>query len=450
MRSGSAALTASQNPSDQPRAAGVGRDSALLLAAQLSSNIGYFVAVLLLARGLGPEGRGALGFLTVTAMLVARTAKVGLSETTTVWAARTPDRRGALLTNLLLFSSAAALVLGALVATVLLVLPDARPSRLTDLHLLLFVVACSAASVCDTGFLLGCGDVRPLALRIATGGWFYAAALAVLAIGPGLDLTGALAAWAASQALLALVLHAASFRRYGRCGPDRGLLLASVRFGARAWAGTLSFHVNSRADQVLMGFLTTEAVLGYYAIAVNASELLLYLPAAVSTALLPAVARQRTPEDAEWTLRVFRCSLLVGVGSSLIAGLLGPALLPLAFGHDFVPSVAPFLLLLPGVAGFAAMTLFTSALLGLGAPGRSSVGPLTAAVVGLAFVLALVPRYEAAGAAVAASVALLCGGAVSLLLFRGHVPFRASLLVPRPSDAVSLAGLARRLRTGGP
>ena len=42
-----------------------------------------------------------------------------------------------------------------------------------------------------------------------------------------------------------------------------------------------------------MGFITTEAVLGIYAVAVNGSEILLYLPSATGLALLPVIARGR-------------------------------------------------------------------------------------------------------------------------------------------------------------
>ena len=47
---------------------------------------------------------------------------------------------------------------------------------------------------------------------------------------------------------------------------------------AVARIGSLSRFLNFRVDQILMGFLASEAALGIYAVAVNASEVLLYLP----------------------------------------------------------------------------------------------------------------------------------------------------------------------------
>lgn len=424
---------------------GLAKGSLHLFLAQICSNFGYLIAVVIIARALGPEGRGLLGFITMTALLIARTGKLGLSETTTVFAAQRPSERAALLANLLTFSSTAALLLGGAIGMLLLALPDARPAQLTNPLIVLLVVGCVATSVCDTSFLIGCGDTRHLAIRIATGGWMYAAAMAVAAAGPGLDITTATVAWVASQTTLAGLLHAAPARRYGIRPPDLALLLQSVRFGYRAWAGTLSLHLNSRADQVLMGFMATEAALGYYAIAVNAAEMLLYLPAAVATALLPTVARRGSCGGSGWTLRVFRCAMTVSIATSVVAGCVGPLVLPLVFGSEFQPSVLPFLLLLPGVAGYAAMSLFSNALLGLSHPGRSSLGPLTAAVIGLALAAALIPRYAAEGASVAASLAMLAGGLVSLLLFRRHEPFRLSEIIPTRQDLRAVLQLPARL-----
>ena len=45
-----------------------------------------------------------------------------------------------------------------------------------------------------------------------------------------------------------------------------------MSFGLRAWVGTLSRFLNFRVDQILMGFLASEAALGIYAVAVNASQ----------------------------------------------------------------------------------------------------------------------------------------------------------------------------------
>ena len=98
-----------------------------------------------------------------------------------------------------------------------------------------------------------------------------------------------------------------------------------------------------------MGFLASEAALGIYAVAVNASEVLLYLPSVTATALLPVAARADALVRTQQALRAFRSVAVVIVAVGVMAALLGPVLLPLLFGAAFEASVGPFLWLLPGL-----------------------------------------------------------------------------------------------------
>ena len=57
--------------------------SALLFWSKIAGNAGFFVAVLILARALGPTGRGTIAFIIVTALVAARVASLGVGEATT-------------------------------------------------------------------------------------------------------------------------------------------------------------------------------------------------------------------------------------------------------------------------------------------------------------------------------------------------------------------------------
>ena len=70
--------------------------------------------MLILARALGPTGRGTIAFITVTALVAARLAGLGITEATTVFVARRVEARGALLVNAVAFLFGSALFMGAL------------------------------------------------------------------------------------------------------------------------------------------------------------------------------------------------------------------------------------------------------------------------------------------------------------------------------------------------
>jgi O-antigen/teichoic acid export membrane protein len=433
------------------RQSSVAGDSALLLWAKVAGNAGFFVAVLMLARGLGPSGRGTIAFITVTALVLARVAALGVGEATTVYAAKQPALRGALLANAVLFMLSTSLVAGTLACAALLLL-GGQPAGVGTPELALLAAGTLASALVEGGaaFLLGRDRVRCLAFVTATASWVYPVLLGAIWLGAGLTVTRAALAWVATELLRALRLLRHSARGLGARRPSAGLLAEEIRFGLRAWVGSLARFLNFRIDQILMGLLTTEAALGIYAVAVNASEMLLYLPAATATALLPAASRADPGRRALQTLQAFRSAALVTTGAIGVAALLGPLLLPLVFGSAFRPSVEPFLWLLPGALGFAAVAVFSNALIASRSPGLSSLGPVVSLVVGVALDLVLIPRFGATGAAAAASAAFLAGGAVALAAYARRNPFAwTALLLPRREDLDLLRALARPLRARG-
>jgi O-antigen/teichoic acid export membrane protein len=432
----------------------VARGSALLFWSKVAGNAGFFAAVLILARALGATGRGTIAFITVTALVAARFAGMGIGEATTVFVAQRPQARGALLANAVVFMFAGGVLAAGVACGALVALGDARPAGVGAPELTLLACGTVASALTEAGyvFLLGSDRLKTVALVLSTASWVYPAALIALWSTVGLTVFRAALAWTAAEVWRALAYLTPSLRGLRLRRPDPRLLVEAVRFGSRAWVGSLARFLNFRTDQILMGFLASEAALGIYAVAVNASEVLLYLPAAMATALLPTAARADAGLRTEHALRAFRSAALVTAAAALAAALLGPLLLPLVFGAEFDASVMPFLLLLPGAFGFAAMAVFSYALVAGSSPGLSSVGPTVSLGLGIALDVALIPRFGASGAAAAASAAFLAGGVAALAVFRrAHAFTWRSLLLPRRSDLVvfrALAGPFRLVRSG--
>ena len=417
--------------------------SANLFWAKIAGNGGYFVAVLILARGLGPAGRGTIAFITVTALVVAHMAGLGVGEATTVLSSRHQERRPVLLGNALVYFLCAALV-AATLAFLALFLSGIEPAGVGTPELFIIGLGILSCAMGEAGysFLLGTEGLRQLAFVTGCASWLYAGVVLVLWAGPGLTVWGAALAWVGTEALRSTVLATLSARRSLIGMPDRGLLAEEIRFGLRLWVGSLARFLNFRTDQILMGFLATEAALGFYAVAVNVSEVLLYLPSSAATALLPVIARTEPVRRGEETLRAFRSVVFVTAAGVAGAVLIGPVVLPMVFGDAFDESIIPFLWLLPGTFGFAASAVFSNSLVGSSSPGMSSLGPLVSLTVGFVLDIVLIPQYGATGAAAAASTAFLLGGAAALVIYRRLHPFPWRLLVvPHRGDLDVLAAL---------
>jgi O-antigen/teichoic acid export membrane protein len=421
------------------------RGPALLFWAQVVGNSGLFVGLLLVTRALGPSGRGTVAFLTVTALVTAWIARLGVTEATVVFAAQRPRLRPTLLANSLAFSTLAGIAGAAGVCGTLLLVPAARPHGVGGPELAVLAISIVAACLADAGyrFALGCSWFRTHALVTAVTSWVYPVLAAILWLAFGLTVVLGVAIWAATQALRATLLLIVATRRDGGLGrPSLSLLRETIAFGLRAWIGTLADSLGFRVDQILLALLASEAALGFYVVAVNISEILLYFPGAVSTALLPVAARSAAGPRLLRTLRAFRSAFYVTIGSLLVSALLAPPLIPLVFGPAFHASVTPFLLLLPGLVGFTAMIVFSNALIASSLPSLSSIAPSVCFAVGIGLDLILIPFFGASGAAAAASAAYGAAGVTALLIYRRRSPFPlAELVVPQPGDFAVLRSL---------
>jgi O-antigen/teichoic acid export membrane protein len=421
-----------------------------VLVSSVVGNAGYFAAMLLLARVLGPSGRGTVAFITVTALVTSQLANLGVTDATSVMAARSPSLRPVLLANVTLAAVAGAAAVGTCIAALLALVPGIRPEGTGGVVLVILVVATTAAACAAAGyaFLQGTGHFRPYARVQAGSAWAYAAALAIVQLTAGLTVNRAAVIWAGAQGISGLMLLAAAALDTGVARPDLGLLRESVRFGVRAWVGSLSRLLNARTDQIITGLISTEATLGIYAVAVNSGELVYYVVSAAVTALVPAIAASDPTVRVERTLRVYRAIVLLTLMGMVAAAALGPVLLPLVFGQAYRPAVGPFLILIPSAIGFATQGLFSGASLASFAPGRSSIGPVVALMTQTALDLVLIPRSGASGAAIAATTALIVGGAVSVLAYCSRFPFDWRALLPRLRDLGELRNLAQRLVQG--
>jgi O-antigen/teichoic acid export membrane protein len=428
----------------------VAASSGLLFAARLATNAGYFVAVVLIAHALHPAGRGSVAFITVTALLIAAASLIGMDNATMVYAARHESLRATLLANLLFVGTVIPLAFGGAVCLLLFELPGVRPHSVLPLDLLILLAGAVTTSIgnCGSAYLVGCRRFRAKTIADAVMPWSYAAFLLANYSLSQITVTRAVAAWTVAQFLAAAIYCSASFSIAGVSRPSWPLLRENIAFGVRSWIGSISAFLNARVDQTIMGVISTEQNLGIYAVAVNASEIVLYLPSAVSVALLPNIASSPAKERVAQTLRIARTLLVITLVSILAAAIAGWFLIPPVFGHAYQGSVDPFLWLLPGALGYACLRIFMAALLASDSPARASLGPAAALVTGVALDLILIPYYGAEGAAIAASLAFFAGGLTAIAAHRSMARYRWGELVPRREDAMLIKGLARRLGLG--
>ncbi len=403
-----------------------------------------FITSILVARVLGPQGKGAYDLIFATSGLLALVLGLSLQSGVVYTVAKGKVSLGPLTVRLALIAVAE----GVLATGLLLLL---RSTRLS------------------TAFLpVGLGPWAAVAIGASLtwselGGYWRAMLIGRESIEKA-NVIGLLSRFALPVLLLAglgIVLfqgHSTSplvfvWISIGVTAATSLALLWAVRpwlhdFGATSGlSGVVSFalpcalanlaqFLNYRLDVFVVSYLLGSEQVGLYTLAVGVAQLVWLISNAVAVVLLPRVAASggATRENAATTARATRLTLCVSLA---MAGALGAArpLLPLVYGEAFQRSIAPFLWLLPGVLSFAVVGVIASYIAGIGKPQVN----LAIALVGVSFTLALdlllIPRLGIVGAAIASTISYSVSAVLSLSYFsrQSGMHVRQALLI-EPAD----------------
>jgi O-antigen/teichoic acid export membrane protein len=163
-------------------------------------------------------------------------------------------------------------------------------------------------------------------------------------------------------------------------------------------AGIIIQFFNYRLDAFLVNFFLGTLSVGLYVMAVNLVEILWLLSTSMASVLLPTVAAQHE-HSKKILVKAAMASFGVTVVGGIVAFVIAPPLIVLLFGKDFAGSVAPFLILLPGIMIFNTAIAFVSL------------------IFTVVLDLVLIPRIGIAGAAFASSVSYTVTSLMSLVIF---------------------------------
>ena len=393
------------------------------------------VNVLVIARMLGPVGRGEVAFLIAVSMLSGHLLSLSLQEANANLAASDPRLRPGLATNSVLF----ALVLGGIAAVAVAVgvhvapalggpVPHALlvfalatiPISILKQYLMLLVQADYAFGIANAAWVAG-----PLTTALANG------ALALLGV---LTVETAFIAWIAGQ-LFGVCLMCVWIARHAGFGrPDAALGRVAAAFGLKAHVGRLMEVGNYRGDQWMLGAMVGPRELGLYSIAVAWAELLFYLPGVLVLVQRPDLVRATAADAVRRALRVCRVGFLLSGAAAAVILVLAPLLCVGVFGERFDGSIDDLRVLSLGAFGIVAFELLRNALTAQRKPMLGSAAVGVAFVVTVVLDLLLIPRFGGLGAAIATTIAYTFGGIAAGLIFARAMDARIGDMAPRLDD----------------
>ena len=411
------------------------RSIATLVTGEVLGRLTAFLATTLIARRLGPEGFGIIGFALAVSGYLGLAVSSGLSQIGIREVARAPDRAVAVYsmvaTTRLILATGAFVVL----AAVAVVLPKSPATQLvTALAGLSFFSAALDPGWVMKGLerpvLASLGSVSGQAVYVLLA-WLFVAGPADVARVPVVQFVGELTA---AALLIALLVR----RERPRLAVAQGLvMLGEARY--LTLARLLRLVVIS-ADVVMLGFMASDRAVGLYSAAYRVAFLLMAVAGVVGFAYLPSFARE-VQADREATRRLIGDSvgLAAIVGAPLVAGVFVTAerALVVLFGTEYADgAVALRLLALATGVVFLHWSQTSYFVVGHRFRLQAAING-AAAVLNIVLNLILIPPFGIAGAAAATVIAEL---AVATL--GGFAMWRMRVLPPARPLAVPLAAAA--------
>lgn len=417
------------------------------LASQVAIALLSLANVIVIGRILGPSGRGSVAFLTTIGFICSWLSTFGVDQAISNIAARLPDARRALAGN----AVALALLFGGLAAAVVLAATLAFPALQGDatrgllilvlLNVPLLVLQIYLRQLAAAQYRFGIGNVTailPAAINIVGNlGLYFAGHLSV---------TSAIVTWLVGQAVGTLWLAwyvQARLEGFGR--PDLSLARRSLRFGVRAHASHTMNLGNYRADQWLMGILSTPQQLGLYSVAVAWAEALFLLPQALMQVQRPDLARSEHHHAGPRAALGFRLSILLTLVLCAAMVLAAPFLCVVVFGEDFRGAISDLRIVVLGGFGVVALKLLGSALTAQERPLRESLAVGVTFVTVMALDFALIPSLGGDGAAIASAVGYTAGGVAMAVIFCRTLKVPVRALAPDRGTVREAFALARTL-----
>lgn len=439
--------TPARAPAPAPRisARSLSADVVVTLASKVMVLVLQVASAVLVARKLGPSGRGVVAVALTLVMVMQQLGSLGLASANPYFGLRDRTTTGRIAANSLL----AAGVIGGLLAMLCLAAKEVVPVTVRglswlDVSIVALTLPASLVFLYLQAILLGQGKMLVYNLVEAGQNVLGVIVLAIGLLVIGMGVTGSVAVvvsvyWVGAAAYIIALNRGET--RIAR--PDIALARAMVRYAFRIYvAGMMSFLI-IRLDLFLVnGYLGSQQA-GLYAVAGGLADALFLLPMVIGLNIFPRIA---SGAGNDTSAAVFRLVSIVYAVVVLASAVAAPPIIDFLYGNAFASAADLYRWLAPGVFSLGLVTVLANHFAGRGFPLNAMFVWLVGLAVNLAINLTLLARYGTYIAALSSSVTYTLLLVLHLRMFVNEVGGWRQLIL-RPSE---VAAFLRTLRVRHP
>lgn len=396
------------------------KDTALTLATQLLSGALAFAVGIIIARTLGPSGKGIVSLLAYFALIISLLLSFGVNTANAFFTGSDNTRVGEIAGNTLFFCA----IMGGAGVILLLIgqelilhrfLKNVPPQFLTIalistpfllLTRNLITIPQGLNKFKEFNFL---NLITPVSRLI-----FIFLFLVILRK----ETVGGVWAYTFSAILVAAVC-VITIPRMGRPSLSMNfrLLKNTLRYGGKGYLGVLSELLNFRLDLFIVNYFLTSEAVGFYAAALAIAELVRYFPRAVGKTLFPRVTSSEGEKKEQVTRIIFRSVLVLSVLLGICICIAAGQIIVRIYGFSFAPSIPLLQIVVFGVVASGASSLLVVYFCAKGKPEYFTYGSLISLGSVVILDLALIPKVGLLGAAVALALSHIIVGVICVYWF---------------------------------
>lgn len=212
---------------------------------------------------------------------------------------------------------------------------------------------------------------------------------------------------------------------------DLRLISELVKYGFKTSLGHIFLLLNYRISYYFLNYFTDAGMVGIYSVAIAFVELILFIPESIGTVLFPKLSSLDLSKATAFTSQVARVLLFISVLGGILYYLIGGKVLLFVFGEQYSSSIAPMMIILPGIILLSLHHAFFRFFSSRGRPELTAKILFVTLLINAGLNFILIPRLNINGAAIASTVSFSICILLSILIFKkfSQVSFNEILLI---------------------
>lgn len=364
------------------------------------------ITSILVARYLGPSGRGIFAVLSVLTALGIQIGNLGFPAATIYFLGKNEEKRQNIFHISLIMGIVGGSIISFFIFLLCLIFPDFLIKNVSFNLLVITVISFPflLGTSLFSNFLLGVKKYIPYNLFSIISKFISLLKVVIILVLLGLGLTEFVIGTTIVAFIVFLIYLCYIYRVDSYVLPnnlDKSLFHEMWKYGRKSYLATILGFLIIRSDILIINYFLGSIPTGIYSISVALIDYIYLLPGVIGTILFTKVS---SGSEYKFTEKVFRYTFLIMIVICSIAALIAGPAINIMYGQEFQKAVLPFIILLPGIIFLGIDTILMQDLAGRGLPRIVYISPFIALVLNVSLNIVIIPMWGINGAAISSTI----------------------------------------------